>query len=345
MSAPSTSPRTLIIAEAGVNHNGSLDLARQLIERAAEAGADYVKFQTFIAEKVISASAPKAAYQKANAGDPAETQLEMVKKLELSAADHRALVQHAALHGIRFASTAFDSQSFDLLGELGVDFMKVPSGEVTNLPFLRRIASARLPIIMSTGMCDLEEIGAALGALETAGARRDSITLLHCNTQYPTPIEDVNLRAMATLREAFGVPVGYSDHTLGIEVPIAAVALGATVIEKHFTLDSTLEGPDHSASLEPDELTAMVRGIRRIELALGGSEKRATPSEIDNRAIARRSLVARVPIREGEELTEANLGAKRPGTGVSPMRWDEAIGRRAGRSYGIDEPIDASDLP
>ncbi len=340
-----SAPPTLIIAEAGVNHNGSLDLAKELIERAAAAGADYVKFQTFIAEETIAQSAPKAEYQKANTNDPAESQLEMVKKLELSADDHRALVEHSRRHGIRFASTAFDFESLDLLGELGVEFLKVPSGEVTNLPLLRRIGAAGLPIIMSTGMCDLAEVGAALEALEEAGADRRSITVLHCNTQYPTPMEDVNLRAMATLRETFQVPVGYSDHTLGIEVPIAAVALGATVIEKHFTLDSSMDGPDHAASLEPQELTAMVQGIRRVEKALGSPEKRPSPSEAGNLAIARKSLVAREAIPAGAPFTDANLAAKRPGTGVSPMRWDEALGRRAGRSYAIDELIDGADLP
>jgi N,N'-diacetyllegionaminate synthase len=328
----------LVIAEAGVNHNGSLARAKELVARASEAGADLVKFQSFITGKSIARSAPKAAYQIGATG-AGESQYEMVRKLELSADDHVALIDCCRAHGIGFLSTAFDTESLDLLLSLGLDRVKIPSGELTNLPFLRALARPGLPVIMSTGMATLGDIEAAIGALETTGLMRERITLLHCNTEYPTPMQDVNLRAMVNLGRAFGVPVGYSDHTQGIEVPIAAVTLGATVIEKHFTLDRSLPGPDHQASLEPGELRAMVRAIRNIERALGDGIKRPSPSEAKNIAIARKSLVAARPIRAGECFSADNLTVKRPGTGVSPMSWDDYIGRVSPRDYAEDEPI------
>ncbi|GAB5348740.1 N-acetylneuraminate synthase [Alteriqipengyuania sp. 357] len=330
----------LIIAEAGVNHNGDMDKARELVRLAAEAGADLVKFQTFDTAKSISRSAAKAEYQIAATGD-GETQYEMVKRLELSIDDHHMLKAECEKHGIGFFSTAFDPQSLQLLLDLGVDRIKVPSGEVTNLPLLRHYAAAQLPVILSTGMANLEEIGDALAVFEDAGLSRDDITVLHCNTEYPTPFSDVNLRAMNQIAETYGVAIGYSDHTPGIEVPIAAVALGATVIEKHFTLDRTLPGPDHLASLEPDELAAMCSGIRNIEQAVAGDGiKRPSASEIGNRAIVRKSIVASRDIAKGEIFSEDNLGTKRPGTGISPMRWDEVIGRPAPRGFTTDELIE-----
>jgi N-acetylneuraminate synthase len=331
--------RTLIIAEAGVNHNGDIDLARRLIDVAARAGADCVKFQTFRTEDSIAVHAPKAGYQKATTGE-AESQLEMVRRLELSQADHHTLVAHCKHAGIAFFSTAFDRASFDFLLELGIDRVKIPSGEITNLPLLRHIAAARLPTILSTGMANLGEIEAAVGVLEEGGLAREALTILHCNTEYPTPMEDVNLRAMANLGAAFGCAFGYSDHTNGIAIPIAAAALGAAVIEKHFTLDRTLPGPDHAASLEPDELTAMVAGIRNVDAALGGDGiKRPSPSETGNRAIARKSIVAARAIAAGEAFSADNLATKRPGTGISPMRWDEVIGKPAPRAFAPDELI------
>ncbi len=330
--------KTLVIAEAGVNHNGSLDRACELVVQAAAAGADLVKFQSFITHKSIARTAPKASYQL-DATDPSESQYDMVRKLELSAADHQVLLDCCRQHGIGFFSTAFDTDSFDLLLSLGLDRVKIPSGEITNLPFLRYLARPGLPVILSTGMANLGDIEEAIGVLERAGLRRDQITLLHCNTEYPTPMQDVNLRAMVNLGTAFGVPIGYSDHTQGIEIPIAAVALGATVIEKHFTLDRNLPGPDHQASLEPAELRAMVRAIRNIEVALGDGLKRPSPSEQKNRAIARKSLVAARAIRAGEVFSAENLAVKRPGTGISPMRWDDYIGRPSPRDYAADEPL------
>ena len=331
---------TLIIAEAGVNHNGDLALARQLVRVAADAGADLVKFQTFVADRITSADAPKAEYQKAATGT-AESQQEMIRRLELSRADHEALIDECRDAGIGFFSTGFDPESIDLLVELGIDRIKVPSGEITNLPLLRHIAAKGLPVILSTGMADLAEIEAAIAVLEQGGIARSDLTVLHCNTQYPTPMEDVNLTAMARIGEAFGIGYGYSDHTLGIEVPIAAVALGATVIEKHFTLDRTMPGPDHQASLEPGELAAMVAAIRNIERAMAGDGiKRPSPSECGNRAIARRSLVAARPISAGEQFGPDNLAAKRPGTGLSPMLWDVVIGRPAPRDFAADELIE-----
>jgi len=332
--------KTLIIAEAGVNHNGDMSLAKELIAAAAEAGADLVKFQTFIAANIISRSAPKAEYQK-GATDPQESQQEMVRKLELTRENHLELIAECQKQGIGFFSTAFDKDSIDLLEELGgADVVKVPSGELTNLPYLRYLTRHGKHVLLSTGMADLGEIEAAINVVEQAGTPRDRITVLHCTTEYPTPMEDVNLRAMANIGKAFGVAVGYSDHTPGIEVPIAAVALGATVIEKHFTLDRNLPGPDHQASLEPHELKAMVEGIRNIEKALGDGIKRPSPSELKNKPIARKSLVAARPIKAGEPFSEENMMAKRPGTGISPMQWDEVIGRRAPRDFSEDELIE-----
>ena len=330
---------TLIIAEAGVNHNGSIKTAEQLIETAAEAGADLVKFQTFSADRLVTGSASKADYQLETTST-SESQHEMIRKLELSREMHEELIALCKKCGVGFFSTGFDPQSVDLLTELGLDRFKIPSGEITNLPYLRHIGRYGKPVILSTGMARLGEIEAALEVLEASGTPRDRVTVLHCNTEYPTPMADVNLKAMLAIRDALGVQVGYSDHTLGIEVPIAAVAMGATMIEKHFTLDRSLPGPDHRASLEPDELKAMVRAIRNIELALSGDGlKRPSPSESKNLEIARKSLVALVPIKAGDLFTEANLGVKRPGSGISPMRWDDFIGRPANRDYQADELI------
>ncbi len=331
--------RTVIIAEAGVNHNGDLSLARQLVDVAANAGADIVKFQTFSADRLVTVTAAKAEYQSRTT-DSVETQHAMLRRLELSRPMHDALIAHCAIRGIQFFSTGFDLESLDLLVELGLDNFKVPSGEITNLPYLRKIGAFGFPVMLSTGMSTLDDVDAALRALETAGTPRARITVLHCNTQYPTPMADVNLRAMLTIRDTFDVAVGYSDHTLGIEVATAAVALGATVIEKHFTLDRTLPGPDHKASLEPGELHALVSAIRNIEQALGDGVKKPSPSEIANMVIARKSIVAARAIVAGELLSEENLTVKRPGTGVSPMRWDDVVGRVARRAYAADEVID-----
>lgn len=331
--------RTLIIAEAGVNHNGDIGLAKKLIAGAAEAGADLVKFQTFTAKNLVSASAPKAEYQKQTT-ESRESQLEMIQRLELSREEHTVLIEECRANGIGFFSTAFDFQSFDLLMELGcLEQIKIPSGELTNLPLLRYMSRFGKPLMLSTGMANLGEIEAAIGAIEAAGTPRHLITVLHCTTEYPTPMEDVNLRAMVVMKKAFGVKTGYSDHTPGIEIPIAAVALGATIIEKHFTLDRTLPGPDHKASLEPHELKAMVEGIRNVERALGDGVKRPSPSELKNKPIARKSIVAIRPICAGETFSAENIGAKRPGTGLSPMRWDEVIGRTATKDFAVDDLI------
>lgn len=332
--------RTLIIAEAGVNHNGDLELAKKLIAAAAEAGADLVKFQTFTAKNLVSASAPKAEYQKKTT-ESKESQLEMIQKLELSREDHAELIEACRVNDIGFFSTAFDFQSFDLLMELGcLEQIKIPSGELTNLPLLRYMSRFGKPLMLSTGMANLGEIEAAIEAVEAAGTPRSLITVLHCTTEYPTPMEDVNLRAMVAMKTAFGVNTGYSDHTPGIEVPIAAVALGATIIEKHFTLDRNLPGPDHKASLEPHELKAMVEGIRNVERALGDGVKRPSPSELKNKPIARKSLVAIRSISTGEAFSAENMGAKRPGTGLSPMRWDEVLGRIASKDFAVDDLIE-----
>ncbi|AOX03989.1 N-acetylneuraminate synthase [Moorena producens PAL-8-15-08-1] len=331
--------RTLIIAEAGVNHNGDMATARKLIDVAADAGVDLVKFQTFKADCLVTTQAKKAEYQN-HTTDSNESQHSMIRRLELTREMHQELIAHCQVRGISFFSTGFDLESIDLLVELGLDRFKIPSGEITNLPYLRHIGHYGKPIIMSTGMANLGEIEAALDILEQAGTGRDQITVLHCNTEYPTPIKDVNLRAMVTIREALGVAVGYSDHSLGIEVPIAAVALGATVIEKHFTLDRSLPGPDHRASMEPEELKAMVTAIRKIEQALGDGRKGPSPSEVKNKPIARKSIVAAGAIKAGEVFTACNLAVKRPGIGISPMRWDEVLGRKAIRDFESDELIE-----
>lgn len=326
-----------IIAEAGVNHNGDIKLANKLIDAAKSAGADAVKFQTFKAESVVSKLAQKAEYQKQTTGVD-ESQLEMVKRLELSFCDFMKLKKYCEEKEILFLSTPFDLDSIDFLESLEMPIYKVPSGEITNLPYLIKIARIGKSVIMSTGMSDLDEVGLALEVLRDNGA--GSITLLHCNTQYPTPFEDANIKAMLTLKERFGVAVGYSDHTLGIEAPIAAVALGATVIEKHFTLDKNMEGPDHKASLDPQELKAMVTSIRNIELALGDGIKRPSKSETPNKEVARKSIVARRNIVKGEIFTEDNLTVKRPGNGISPMKWFEVLGKKATRDFCEDELIE-----
>ena len=330
--------KTLIIAEAGVNHNGSLEMAFELIDAASDAGADVVKFQTFKAENLVTQSAAKADYQLGTT-DVKETQFEMIKKLELSYEMHLKLISKCKEKGIRFSSTGFDSSSVDLLIDLGVDFIKVPSGEITNLPYLRHVGSKGLPIILSTGMSTMQEVKVALRLLDQAGSKKSDIKVLHCNTEYPTVMEDVNLRAMLAMRDELEINIGYSDHTLGIEVPIAAVALGATVIEKHFTLDRTMEGPDHASSLEPDELMQMVYSIRNIEKAMGDGLKMPSKSERDNIRIVRKSIVASKNIKVGEKFTEDNLDVKRPGTGISPLRWDEILGLESKKDFQADELI------
>lgn len=330
--------KTLIIAEAGVNHNGRLDIARRLIDVAAEAGADAVKFQTFKSEMVISRYAPKAAYQKA-ATNNSESQLDMAKKLELNEDSHRTLMRHCKSKSIMFLSTSFDLDSVSLLCKLRLPVFKIPSGEITNLPYLRKIGKLNKKIILSSGMAKLKEIKDALKVLITNGTPKDKITVLQCNTEYPTPMGDVNLLAMLAIRKELGVAVGYSDHTLGIEIPIAAVALGATIIEKHFTLDKHMDGPDHKASLEPHELKAMVKAIRNVESAMGDGIKKPSRSETKNIPVARKSIVASRDIQRGELFSAANITAKRPGTGLSPMLWDHVIGKRAGYSFREDELI------
>ena len=331
-----------IIAEAGVNHNGSIEIARQMVDKAVEAGVDIIKFQTFKSEKLVSKSARQAEYQKKNIGKKSDdSQLSMLKKLELSEQDHKDLMTYCKQKGIKFFSTAFDMDSIEYLHSLNLGLWKIPSGEVTNYPFLKRIASYNERTILSTGMCDLQDVRAAVDALYKNGLSKENLTLLHCNTEYPTPFEDVNLKAMDALRKEFGVEVGYSDHTKGIEVPIAAVALGASVIEKHFTLDRNMEGPDHKASLEPDELKAMVSAIRNIEKAMDGDgTKHVSESERKNITIARKSIVAACDIKAGEIFTEENLTVKRPGTGISPMQWEEILGNKAIRSFAEDELIE-----
>lgn len=331
--------RTLIIAEAGVNHNGNLDLAKQLVDAAAAAGVDYVKFQTFKAEKLTSKCARMAEYQKKNTGED-ESQLAMLKKLELSETDHYELIRYCGEKGVKFFSTAFDMGSVEFLHQLGLGLWKIPSGELTNYPYLKKIAQYHEPIILSTGMSEMSDVEAAMQVLLDNGVKKEQITVLHCNTEYPTPYEDVNLRAMQTMRDKLGVGIGYSDHTRGIEVPIAAVALGASVIEKHFTLDRTLPGPDQAASLEPNELKQMVDAIRHIEEAFGSQEKTISNSERKNIAIARKSIVAARNIRKGEILTDDNLTVKRPGDGISPMEWESLIGTAAVRDFVEDEKIE-----
>ena len=331
--------KVVIIAEAGVNHNGSFEMACRLADEAKRAGADYVKFQTGIPENVISVLAEQAEYQKHNTGT-SESQLDMVRKIMLRPDDFKSLKEYCDSIGIRFLSTPFDLDSIDILKPLEMDLWKIPSGEITNLPYLRKIASMGQPVVMSTGMSRLGEVDDAVGVLLDGGLTLDMITLLHCNTEYPTPYTDVNLRAMLTLRDAIGCRVGYSDHTLGIEVPVAAVAMGAEVIEKHFTLDKTLPGPDHVASLEPAELKAMVSAIRHTEAALGSGRKDVSPSERKNIAIARKSIIAARPISKGERFSHDNLTVKRPGNGISPMLWDTVVGLEAPRDFEPDELIE-----
>jgi len=330
--------KVFIIAEAGVNHNGCIQTAKKLIDVAAESGVDAVKFQTFKAENLVSKNAQKAEYQKQTT-EANESQFEMIKKLELDVDTHKELMDYCASKKILFLSTPFDHGSIDLLDALKLDIFKIPSGEITNFPYLRHIGSLNKQVILSTGMADLGEIEDALDILIAAGTAKDKITILHANTEYPTPMEDVNLKAMQTIATAFSMDVGYSDHTLGIEVDIAAVAMGAKVIEKHFTLDRMMEGPDHKASLEPGELKAMVQGIRNIEKALGNGIKKPSNSESKNIAIARKSIVAIKSIKQGEVINETNLAIKRPGTGISPMRWDEIVGSIAQKDYREDELI------
>jgi len=329
---------TTIIAEAGVNHNGSIDTSKIMIDAATKAGVDIVKFQTFKAEELVTQSADKAKYQKKNTNER-ETQFDMIKKLELDKEAHLELIAYCKQKSIKFLSSPFDHKSIDLLADLDISLYKIPSGEITNLPYLRHIGRMGNPIIMSTGMATLEEVRAAMDVLLEAGVNKDDLTMLHCNTEYPTPMGDVNLRAMLTIRDELGVQVGYSDHTLGIEVPIAAVALGATIIEKHFTLDRTMPGPDHAASLEPEELKAMVATIRNIEKALGDGVKKPSPSETKNIPIARKSIIAKKPIKKGEAFSEDSLTVKRPGTGISPMEWDNVVGKTATHDYEMDEVI------
>ncbi len=326
-----------IIAEAGVNHNGDLELAKKLILEANKAGADAVKFQTFQAEKVMSKFAQKAEYQKTNTGND-ESQLDMVKKLQLPYEAFVELKKYCDELGIIFMSTPFDLDSIEFLGNMELNLIKVPSGEITNLPYLIKIGKLKRKIILSTGMATLEEIESAVRILQENGTKE--IALLHCNTEYPTPYRDVNLKAMATIRERFGLEVGYSDHSLGIEVPIAAVAMGATIIEKHFTLDKQMEGPDHVASLEPEELAAMVTAIRNLELAFGTGDKRPSESETKNMVIARKSIIAKCDIKKGEIFSEDNLTVKRPGNGINPMKWYEVLGQEAGRDFVEDELIE-----
>ena len=330
--------RTLVIAEAGVNHNGDLNLALRLVEAAANAGADVVKFQTFVSEEIATDQAEKAKYQKQTT-ESAESQLEMLQKLELTTEQHIQLQDHCKKCAIEFLSTAFDLESIDMLKSLNIKRWKIPSGEITNLAYLRRVGFQKQPVILSTGMANLGEIEAAIDVLEQAGTTRNQITVLHCTTEYPAPFDEVNLRAMQVIGQAFGVAVGYSDHTDGISVPIAAVAMGANVIEKHFTLDRKMLGPDHKSSLEQDQFSLMVKSIREVEQALGNGIKRPTASELSNMSVARKSLVASKPIKKGDMFCSANITSKRPGTGISPMLIDEIIGRHADRDFKVNEQI------
>lgn len=330
----------LIVAEAGVNHNGNMDLAHKLVEAAREAGADIIKFQTFRAADTVAASAPKAKYQIQNTGS-GESQLEMIRKLELSPDQFLELKRHCDMIGIKFWSTAFDQASVDFLESLRLAMWKIPSGEITNLPFLRKIGALNETCVLSTGMATLGEVETALDILEKSGTSRDKIILLHCTTEYPAPLASVNLKTMLTMTAAFpGIAgTGYSDHTQGIEIPLAAAAMGAVLIEKHFTLDKGMEGPDHAASLEPAELASLVKGIRNISVALGNGIKKPSAVELENRIVARKSLVARTPIRKGEILNEHNMTVKRPGSGISAIHWDEYCGRPAERDYEAEELI------
>lgn len=328
--------RTFIIAESGVNHNGDIEIAKKMIDAASAAGADAVKFQTFKAERIVAINAPKAEYQIENTNNT-ESQYQMLKKLEIDKETHLELMEYCREKNIMFLSTPFDIDSVHMLVELGIEIIKIPSGEITNLPYLREVARQKKKVILSTGMSNMQEVKDAVDILRQNGT--EDITVLHCNTQYPTPMEDVNLRAMISMREELELPVGYSDHTQGIEVPIAAAAMGATVVEKHFTLDKTMEGPDHKASLEPEEFRKMVKSIRNIEKALGDGNKNITESEKDNLSIVRKSIVAACRIEKGELFTEKNLTVKRPGNGISPMKWDEIIGKVSDKTYEVDEVI------
>lgn len=330
--------KVFIIAEAGVNHNGSLELAKKLVDVASDAGADAVKFQTFKAINLVSKNTDKAEYQKQTT-DSNESHFEMIKRLELDKSAHTELIKYCKIKNIMFLSTPFDNDSIELLSDFGLEIFKIPSGEITNLPYLRKIASLNKKIILSTGMANLGEIESALEILTKGGTKKENITILHANTEYPTPMEDVNLKAMTTIGNAFNMAFGYSDHTLGVEIPIAAVALGASVIEKHFTLDKTMEGPDHKASLEPNELKLMVKSIRNTEKALGNGVKQPSPSEAKNKIVVRKSIVAKKEIKKGEIFSEKNIGVKRPGSGISPINWDDVIGTIATKDYKEDELI------
>jgi len=331
--------KVLIIAEAGVNHNGSLDMAKQLIDKAALAGADLVKFQTFNTDRLVTHSAKKADYQRENT-NAKESQYEMLSRLELTEEMHHALIAHCKESNIGFFSTGFDIESIDFLMTIGQDLIKIPSGEITNLPYLRHIGKLKKKVILSTGMSTLEEVGEAIKALEDSGLNKEDLTVLHCTTEYPTPMIEVNLRAMNTIQQSFGVKVGYSDHTNGVEVAIAATAMGAAVIEKHFTLDNDLPGPDHKASLEPEELKNMISAIRNVEKALGSNIKGLSKSEFKNLSVARKSIVANKKIVSGESFTVENITVKRPGTGLSGMLWDDVIGKKAFRDFDSDELIE-----
>lgn len=332
------SHKTTIIAEAGVNHNGSVKIAKKMIDIAADSGVDFIKFQTFNSDSLVTTSSIKAEYQK-KFTNPSESQFEMIKKLELDLTAHKELIKHCEKRGVKFLSTAFDHESIDMLTQLNIPLYKIPSGEITNLPYLRHIGGMDKPVIMSTGMSTMDEVRTALNVLFESGIEKDQVTIMHCNTEYPTPMEDVNLKAMIIMGEELEVEIGYSDHTHGIEIPVAAVAMGATVIEKHFTLDRKFPGPDHSASLEPLELNEMVLAIRNIEKAMGDGIKKPSNSEIKNIAIARKSIVAKRKIKKGESFTEDNLTTKRPGTGISPMKWDYYIGKHSDRGYEKNDLI------
>jgi N,N'-diacetyllegionaminate synthase len=327
-----------IIAEAGVNHNGSLKLAKKLIDVASASGADAVKFQTFKAKNLVVQNSKKANYQK-NTGSQKETQFSMLQKLELSQEMHLELINYSINKHIKFLSSPFDHESIKLLNDLGLEIFKIPSGEITNLPYLRHVGKLNKKIILSTGMSKMAEVKNALKILINSGTKKKNITVLHANTEYPTPMNDVNLKAMVTMGKELNVEYGYSDHTLGIEVDIAAVAMGASCIEKHFTLDSNMDGPDHKASLQPEQLAEMVRAIRNIEKALGSHIKKPSKSELSNLQIVRKSIIAKTPIKKGEVFTQVNLSIKRPGTGISPMKWDEIIGTKAKKNYNEDELI------
>ena len=337
--------QVMIIAEAGVNHNGSLELAKKLVDAAAEAGVDYVKFQTFKAEKLVSTNAQKADYQKENTGDKTETQFQMLKKLELSKEDHESLMDYCKSKNLQFFSTAFDLDSLQYLADIGLTLVKIPSGEITNLPYLQKAAILFKKFILSTGMATMSEIKDAVNVFINAGISKSDITVLHCNTEYPTPMQDVNLLAMNRIGEELGVAIGYSDHTLGIEVPIAAVALGATIIEKHFTLDRNMEGPDHRASLEPAELKSMVSAIRNIETAVSGSGvKEPSESEMKNITVARKSIHIAKALEAGHQLEAADLVMKRPGTGISPMQMEKVIGKKTNKQLTADHLLTDDDL-